>query len=57
MRIYGTALKVFTIAFVGAFAIALLPGWLVVGALAVLAVGYVIMENVAEESVPDRMNK
>lgn len=51
--IAGSFLKSFAIAFVGAFLVALAPGWLVVGALVVLAVGCVIMANVPEESVPN----
>lgn len=53
----GSFLKAFTIAFVGAFLVALAPGWLIVGTLAVLAVGCVIMANVPEESVPDWLKK
>ena len=45
-------LKSFVVAFAAAFALALAPTWLVVGALAVLAVGCIIMANVPEESVP-----
>lgn len=52
-NIAGSFLKSFAIAFVGAFLVALAPGWLVVGALVVLAVGCVIMANVPEESVPN----
>lgn len=53
----GSFLKAFAIAFVGAFLVALAPGWLIVGTLAVLAVGCVIMANVPEESVPDWLKK
>lgn len=53
----GSFLKAFAIAFVGAFLVALAPGWLIVGTLAVLAVGCVIMANVPEESVPNWLKK
>ncbi len=45
-------IKSFAVAFAAAFVLALAPGWLIVGALAVLAVGCVVMANVPEESVP-----